>query len=114
MNFKELVRLSQDVQVKEFGDNKLSEFSIAYDTGYGDKKKPCFLEVKAWGKTGEVIASTLKKGDQVVVEGVIEMDTWDDANSGAKRSKHYLQLSNFKYTSAGSGESGGQSDGLPF
>ena len=95
--FVGLVRIASDIEVKEFGEYKVAEFSIAYDTGFGEKKKPCFIQSKAWGKTGELISQHLSKGKQIYVVGEIEQDTWDDKDSGAKRSKLTLNVDKFNF-----------------
>ncbi len=66
--------------------------SIATDDGWGDKKKPIFLDCTFWGKSAE-FAGKLKKGSPVVLEGRIRMDEWEDKNTGAKRSKIGMTVS---------------------
>lgn len=81
-------RMTADTEVKFVGQNDkaVCNASIATDEGWGDKKKPIFIDCTFWGKTAE-IAGKLKKGSPVVLEGRIRMDEWEDKSSGAKRSK---------------------------
>lgn len=81
-------RMTADPEVKLVGqDNKaVCNATIAADSGWGDKKKPIFLDCTFWGKTAEA-AGKLKKGSPVVVEGRIEMDEWNDKQTGTKRNK---------------------------
>ena len=40
-----------------------------------------------WGRTAEIAGEYLKKGRPVFIEGRLQLDTWDDKQSGQKRSK---------------------------
>ena len=81
-------RLTADPEVKTVGrdDKAVCNTSIATDDGWGDKKKPIFLECTFWDKTAEIVGE-LKKGSPVVLEGRITMDEWEDKSTGAKRNK---------------------------
>ena len=46
-------RLPRDAQLKDVGVNKVCNFSIASDVGFGDKKKTLWIECAMWGKRGE-------------------------------------------------------------
>ena len=81
-------RLTADPEVKSVGqDGKaVCNTTIATDSGWGDKKKPIFLDCTCWGKTAEIVGE-LKKGSPVVFEGRIQMDEWEHKKTGEKRSK---------------------------
>lgn len=59
-----------------------------------------FIDVKAWGKTGETIAKYLKKGSPIFIEGRITQETWE--SKGEKRSKLVITLENYKFINDGS------------
>lgn len=46
-----------------------------------------FLDITVFGKTAEFVSQFCGKGSQVLVAGRLKMDTWQDKNSGEKRSK---------------------------
>lgn len=46
-----------------------------------------FVEIALWGKTAESCAKYLRKGSPAFVEGRLELQTWDDKQTGQKRSK---------------------------
>jgi single-strand DNA-binding protein len=46
-----------------------------------------FVEIALWGKTAESCAQYLRKGSPAFVEGRLELQTWDDKQTGQKRSK---------------------------
>lgn len=81
-------RIMRDPEVKFVGqdDKAVCNTAIATDSGWGDKKKPIYLDCTFWGKSAEIVAE-LKKGSPVVLEGRIHMDEWEDKKTGAKRSK---------------------------
>ncbi len=46
-----------------------------------------FIDVTVWNRQAENCCQYLAKGRMVHVEGYLKMDTWDDRNTGEKRSK---------------------------
>lgn len=54
----------------------------------GEKKEEVtFVDVDVFGRTAENCGQYLKKGRPVLVEGRLRLSTWDDKETGAKRSK---------------------------
>ena len=73
-----------------------------------DREEVCFVDITAWGRQGEVISEHLSKGDPVLIEGRLRMDTWQ-GQDGQKRTKHKVVVENFQFLgrrSAGEGSSG--------
>lgn len=59
-----------------------------YTLDNGEKREEVtFVDVTFWGRTAEVAGEYLKKGRPVFIEGRLQLDTWDDKQSGQKRSK---------------------------
>jgi len=59
-----------------------------YTTDSGEKREEVtFIDVTLWGRTAEVASEYLKKGRPVFVEGRLQMDTWDDKQTGQKRTR---------------------------
>lgn len=46
-----------------------------------------FWTVKAWGKTAENVAETLRKGMSVIVVGSAIQENWEDKKTGEKKSR---------------------------
>lgn len=46
-----------------------------------------FIDVTLWGRQAEVAGQYLKKGRQAYIEGRLQLDSWDDKQSGQKRTK---------------------------
>jgi|ERR1043166_628938 single-strand DNA-binding protein len=59
-----------------------------YSAENGEKREETtFVDVTLWGRTAEIAGEYLKKGRPVLIEGRLQLDTWDDKQSGQKRSK---------------------------
>ena len=101
MSFKMigLGRLARDPELKLLQSGKsMCVGSIASDFGFGDHKGTAFLNYVAFGKTAELIHKYLKKGEQVVVEGEYQIDSWTDKND-KKHEKPKLQVSGIQFIS---------------
>jgi single-strand DNA-binding protein len=51
------------------------------------REETTFVDVTLWGKTAELAQQYLGKGRSVFIEGRLQLDTWDDKQTGQKRSK---------------------------
>ena len=61
--------------------------SRRYVSNGQDKEEVCFVDILAWGRQGESCQRHISKGDPILVEGRLQLDQWNDRDSGAKRSK---------------------------
>ena len=70
-----------------------------------------YIDCVAWGKTGEVIAQYLGKGRALLVSGRIEQRSWEDKESGQKRSKVEVVVEDFNFVDSrtGAGDTTGSS-----
>ena len=95
------------------------EFALALNYQYTNKQtgqkveEVSFIDIVAWGKTGEICAEYLKKGRQVMVEGRLKQDRWE-AQDGKKMSKVRVTAENVQFVgSRPAGEGGGGGGGKP-
>src|SRR5918996_916420 len=59
-----------------------------YTAENGEKREETtFVDVTLWGRTAEIAGEYLKKGRPVFIEGRLQLDTWDDKQTGQKRTK---------------------------
>lgn len=59
-----------------------------FSSDSGEKREETtFVDVTLWGRQAEVAGQYLQKGRPVYIEGRLQMDTWEDKNTGQKRSK---------------------------
>ncbi|TSA34914.1 MAG: single-stranded DNA-binding protein [Verrucomicrobiaceae bacterium] len=97
----------------------VTDIGLAINRNYtldnGDKREEVtFLEVTFWGRQAETIGEYVKKGRSIYVEGRLQLDTWDDKQSGQKRSKLRVVGENFQFLGAkpgGSSSGGGDHEG---
>ena len=81
-----------------------------YTTDSGEKREEVtFVDVVLWGRLAEIAGEYLKKGRPVLIEGRLQMDSWDDKQSGQKRTKmrvvgDTMQLIGSRPPGAGGGE----------
>jgi single-strand DNA-binding protein len=60
----------------------------AYTTQSGEQKEETiFVDIDVWGRQAETAGQYLAKGRPVFVEGRLRLDSWDDKETGQKRSK---------------------------
>jgi single-strand DNA-binding protein len=59
-----------------------------YTLENGEKREEVtYVDIVLWARLAEIAAEYLKKGRPVFIEGRLQLDTWDDKQSGQKRSK---------------------------
>jgi single-strand DNA-binding protein len=80
-------RLTRDPEQRTTTTGKtIVNFSIAVDRG-GQDDGADFFDVNAWEKLGELVMQYLSKGRRVLVQGRLRQDSWEDKESGKKRSR---------------------------
>jgi single-strand DNA-binding protein len=51
------------------------------------REEVTFIDVTLWGRQAEIAEQYLKKGRSVFIEGRLQLDSWDDKQTGQKRSR---------------------------
>jgi single-strand DNA-binding protein len=78
-----------------------------YDKGSQQKREEVtFVDVTLWGRQAEVAGEYLSKGRSVLIEGRLHLDSWDDKETGQKRSKLKVVCENMTMV-GGRNEQGG-------
>ena len=62
-------RVGKDAETRQAGNSSVTGFSVAGDTGFGDRKQSHWFNCSLWGKRGEAMQQYLSKGQEVVVIG---------------------------------------------
>ncbi len=93
---------------------QVTNFSIAVNRSFkgsdgSQQEQVSYLECVAWGRTGETIAQYTKKGSSLLVTGRLEQRSWDDKNTGQKRSRTEIIVEDFAFLGGGNGGNGGGS-----
>lgn len=95
--------ITRDPQLKYLpSQTAVCEFGIAvnrkYKTSTGEERdEVTFVDVAAFGKTGEAINQYLAKGKPIFIEGRLKFDSWEDKNGGGKRSKLSVICDSFQF-----------------
>ncbi len=99
-------RLVRDPEMRTTTTGKtIASFSIAVDrTGQDDQAD--FFDVTAWEKLGELVNQYLSKGRRCLVQGRLRQDSWDDKETGKKRSKVEVVATDVTFLDGPSGENG--------
>jgi single-strand DNA-binding protein len=71
------------------------------------REEKLFIDVTVWDRQAENCCQYLRKGSGIHVEGSLKLDTWDDKNSGEKRSKIRVTADRVQFLDSRRGESGG-------
>lgn len=81
-------RLVRDPELRRTQSGKaVASFRVACDRDYapqGGERETDFIDVVAWGNTGEFVSKYFSKGRMAVVSGRLQMRSWTD-NNGQKR-----------------------------
>ncbi len=108
--------LTRDPELKAIpSGNKVCTFSIATNRTYKDsngvrQEKTDYHNIVVWGKTAENVATYMKKGSQILVEGRMETRSWDDAATNTKKYRTEIIADTVQFGSKNSG--GGSSSGV--
>jgi len=79
-----------------------------YTTESGEKREETtFVDVTLWGRVAEIVGEYCKKGRPLFVEGRLQLDTWDDKQTGQKRSKLKVVGDNIQLLGGREGGAGG-------
>jgi single-strand DNA-binding protein len=94
----------------------VSEISLAINRNWtndqGQKQEDTtFVEVTLWGRQAEVVQQYVTKGSPIYIEGRLQLDSWDDKETGKKRSKLRVIGENFQFLSSKPGGGGNNSGG---
>lgn len=74
-------------ETKAIPSGTLCKFTLAVNSGHGEKKETCFAECVCFGKTAEIVPKYAGKGACLYVEGRLRLESWEDKETGRKRSK---------------------------
>lgn len=85
--------LTRDPEVRYTGSGTaVSTLGLAinrrYTTRAGEsREETCFVDIDVWDRQAENCQKYLSKGSPVFVEGTLQMDEWEDRETGQRRSK---------------------------
>jgi len=118
-NFNKVIligNLTRDPELKYTPKGSaVCDISLAINRTFGGqdgtekKEETTFVDVTLWGRVAEVAGEYCRKGAPLGVEGRLSVETWDDKETGKKRSKmkvtgENIQLLGSKRDSAPAGD----------
>jgi len=56
-----------------------------------------YLDAVAFGKTADVVSKYFHKGDQIILDGRLKQERWEDKNDGGKRSRVVIQVDRVEF-----------------
>lgn len=108
-----LGNLTRDPQVRYLPSGMaVADLGLAVNRTWFDKQtqqrreEATFVDVTLWGRQAEVAGEYLSKGRQVLIEGRLHTDSWQDKETGQNRSKLKVVCENMTMV-------GGRGDGGP-
>lgn len=106
-------RLTRDPETRTTSTGKnITSFGLAVDRG-GQDDQADFFDVTAWEKLGDLVAQYLTKGRRCLVQGRLRQDSWDDKETGKKRSRVEVVATDVTFLDGPSDGDGGQRSSAP-
>lgn len=97
-------RLTRDPEQRTTTSGRtVVSFSIAVDRQAQDDQAD-FFDVTAWEKLGELVMQYLSKGRRVLVQGRLRQDSWEDKETGKRRSRIEVVASDVTFLDGPSGD----------
>ena len=88
--------VTRDIEYKATSTTSIANFAIndsrkaKTEKGAKAEYKNMYLDCTAFGKAADFLSQHFRKGSAVMLHGTLDQDTWEDKQTGQKRSKHVL------------------------
>lgn len=94
----------------------VTSFSLAVNRTFrgsdgNRREETSFINCTAWGNTGETIAKYVGKGRQLLVSGRLQQRSWEDKETGKRRSAIDVIVEEFSFVNDGRGSGANASSG---
>jgi len=100
--------LTRDPELKQLSSGQsVCRLGIASNRQFKNRQsgdmvqEVCYVDVDVWGPQAESSNQYLEKGRQVLIEGRLKLDTWQDTD-GKNRSKHSIVADRVVFLASGS------------
>ncbi len=101
--------LTRDPELKQLTSGQsVCRFGLASNRQFKNRQtgsnvqEVCFVDIDVWGPQADSCSQYLQEGPQVLIEGRLKFDSWDDAE-GNKRSKHSIVADRVTFLTSGAG-----------
>ena len=84
---------------------------------YENDPNPLYIDCEVFSRADakrnlcDVVTRYVRQGDQIYVEGRLQLDEWEDKNGGGKRSKHKIVVDSIEMLGGGGGKASSADDG---
>src|SRR5262247_3426096 len=94
----------------------IAKFGLAVNRTWtsetGEKKEEVtFVDIDVFGRTAENVGQYMRKGSQILIDGRLRLDQWDDKQTGQKRSRLGVVLESCSFLDSGNRGDGGGGGG---
>jgi single-strand DNA-binding protein len=105
MNFNKIFlggHLTRDPEVRYTPNGTaVAETGLAINRTWTDndgqkQEETTFVDLTFWGRTAEIAQEYLRKGRAVFIEGRLRQDSWEDKQTGQKRSRLRVSVENMQ------------------
>lgn len=101
MSFNKVILLGNltrdpEYQVTQNG-TQVTKLGLAVNEKWGGEDKTVFVDITAFGNTAEKISQYFMKGNKILIDGKLNLDTWQDRDTGANRSKLSVIANSFSF-----------------
>lgn len=110
--------LTRDPEVRTTPSGaSVCSFSVAVNRVYKDasgtqKEDVSFIDCSAWGALGNMIGQYAKKGSAVLVSGRLDQRSWEDKNTGQKRSRVEIVVEDFNFIGGNRNTGGAENESV--
>lgn len=95
--------LTRDIELRTTTSGQsVANFTIAVSRVWKDKsgerqEDTAFIDCEAWGSFGEMLSKYFSKGNPILVSGRLRQDSWEDKDTGKKRSTLRVVVEDFSF-----------------
>lgn len=94
---------------------QVTDITLAINDAYVDKagnkqERVDFVDITFWGKQAETLCRWKKQGEPLLVEGRLQLDKWQDKESGQNRQKLKVMGTSMTFLGKGKGDSNQDND----
>lgn len=105
-------RIMGEVKSQEVGGTTITNFTLgASKKNKRGEYENTYVDCSIWGKSGDAFARFHAEGDMAWCEGELKQDTWEDKQTGVKRSKLRLTSGRWEFIKGQEASSQGGSQG---
>ena len=111
--------LTRDVELRHTAGNQaVATIGLAVNRRWKSpegeqREETTFVDCEAWGKQAEFISQYFSKGKAIFFEGRLKLDSWEDKETKAKRTKLKVVIEDVKFVEGKGGGEGGGGGGAP-